>query len=443
MRKKAFLTTLATLLIFLVTAQEAINTSVVDQKTYSQLIENKWDDLIQTGNLAIRNGIDFYYLRYRMGIAWYNKDNFLQAIHHLEKARERNNSDELLNEYLYYAYLSVNRKSEANALANRFSNAQKIKLGIETPTLIESISVAYNYSNSDNDRAIQKAENSPAYGIDGNRFISGHHHYINAGLTHRLNSRIALTHAYSGIQKSHYVQSEIAGSIFTNPASESDLNQYYLAAMGQTGNGTLLLAGIHFISIGYRVSTLNNGSAGSETTQPVRKNDWVGFVSLYKQMRYLTLGGSFYKSGLNDSSQLQADATAILYPFGNLNAYAISTLSFQHETGEFNKARNAFVVYQKLGGRIAPKLWIEAYGSAGTIRNYLRGDGQLVYNAMDRIKQQFGASAILLLTPSAKLHIGYTLANHQSTFVTANGMLPDSNIYYKSHSITGGLTWTF
>ena len=51
--------------------QTPMTTTAVDEATYRHWMNREWDDLINIGNEAIKSGIDFYYLRYRMGIAWY------------------------------------------------------------------------------------------------------------------------------------------------------------------------------------------------------------------------------------------------------------------------------------------------------------------------------------------------------------------------------------
>lgn len=52
----------------------------VDALTYQLFQQKAWDNLIKEGNKAIQNGIDYYYLRVRMGIAYYEKGNYSGAI---------------------------------------------------------------------------------------------------------------------------------------------------------------------------------------------------------------------------------------------------------------------------------------------------------------------------------------------------------------------------
>ena len=94
-------------------SQAQQTTTSVDKVTYELWLEQDWDALIETGNRALDNGFDFYYLRYRLGIAYYQKQNYHRAGEHFQKAFEMNDGDDLLKEYLYYSYLLAGRKYEA------------------------------------------------------------------------------------------------------------------------------------------------------------------------------------------------------------------------------------------------------------------------------------------------------------------------------------------
>jgi hypothetical protein len=65
--------------------QEVVNTQSVDQKTYTLYLNKQWKELIEAGNLAKKNNIDFYYLQYRMGIAYYELKRYRKAITFLKK----------------------------------------------------------------------------------------------------------------------------------------------------------------------------------------------------------------------------------------------------------------------------------------------------------------------------------------------------------------------
>jgi hypothetical protein len=88
----------------------------VDIITYRCYQEKKWDSVIMIGKQALRQDIDYYYLRVRMGISYYEKTQYFPATVHLKKARQFNSEDPIIANYLYYAYLYSGRVEEAGLI---------------------------------------------------------------------------------------------------------------------------------------------------------------------------------------------------------------------------------------------------------------------------------------------------------------------------------------
>ncbi|MDA3894242.1 MAG: tetratricopeptide repeat protein, partial [Salinivirgaceae bacterium] len=80
------------IIIFAISAysQEVENATTIDKDTYILWLAKDWDRLITIGKTAIKNEVDFYYLRVRMGIAYFEKKNYHKAIYHFEKAYKFN-----------------------------------------------------------------------------------------------------------------------------------------------------------------------------------------------------------------------------------------------------------------------------------------------------------------------------------------------------------------
>ena len=89
----------------------------VDSETHRLFAEKKWDSVIIVGKRALRDNIDYFYLRLRIGISFFEIRKYLQAIDHLEKAHEFNSGDPMTMEYLYESYIMTGRNQEAKALA--------------------------------------------------------------------------------------------------------------------------------------------------------------------------------------------------------------------------------------------------------------------------------------------------------------------------------------
>ena len=136
MRK--LLTTLFFFTLFVCNAQE-LTSEQVDSKTYNSFTNKDFNTTIQLGNQAIKQGIDYYFLRYRIGVSYFEKTNYEAAIRNLEKAKEFDSTDPVMLEYLYYSYIYTNRKEKATVLLAILPDDLKAKLNHKSP-IFESIS---------------------------------------------------------------------------------------------------------------------------------------------------------------------------------------------------------------------------------------------------------------------------------------------------------------
>lgn len=426
-------------------SQQSLNTHYVDQQTYALFLDHQWDDLIRLGKQSLSSGIDFYYLRYRMGIAYYNKSNFHQALPHLNKAYIENPNDPTLKEYIYFANLFINRRKEARLIAGSMGRKQRNRLSIDSDLWVESIEIHYNASEGDISEStdLGNFELDPA--IDGNQFISKKHRFFGVFLSHPVNSRFSIYHGYSHTNKNHFVYNQLDGDINTEPSRTSRLNQYYISGIIRLARNLNLIAGAHFINIRYPFEvSISRGANTFTAIQTITSNNYVGFISMYKYLPLITIGGSVYYAGLNDEKQLQTDIMLSWYPLGNLNVYAVSTLSFQSEQNQLNAQTHRQVFFQQLGGKITNNLWLEVFGSTGDMKNFLRNDAVVVYNAMDMVRQQVGANVTFSLSKKLNTSLRYTFSQNRSVFNPSSPSGTALNtINYNSHSITGGLAWIF
>ena len=97
-------------------SQENTNLLKTDSVTYTLYEKQQWSELIEVGEAAIKSGIDFYYLRMRLGIARYEQHNYRHAAPHFEKALIFYPGDQLATEYLYYSFLFAGRKSDSRRI---------------------------------------------------------------------------------------------------------------------------------------------------------------------------------------------------------------------------------------------------------------------------------------------------------------------------------------
>jgi tetratricopeptide (TPR) repeat protein len=165
-------------------AQELTYKSV-DSITYNQFVTHQYSQLLTTGKAALVQHIDFYYLRMRLGIAYYEKENYENALPHFRKANAMNPMDTITQEYLYYTYLFSGREEEANLFADKFSFAMQNKIHYKKKS-IDMIAIGTGFSLTNNISDNQNKNIVGTENIYGQAMYQGGISYGNFYLQHTL-----------------------------------------------------------------------------------------------------------------------------------------------------------------------------------------------------------------------------------------------------------------
>jgi len=427
-------------------AQEnEVNFQTINQKTYELYLSKSWDELITTGKKGLRNNIDFYYLRMRIGIAYYNKRKYINAIKHFEKAIKFNSVDELAKEYLYHSYINANREMDAEFLSKHFSDSLKKNLEIKKTT-IKNIYLDGGPLISNNDIANNNID------IDGDKNIKGEYNkrnngiYLNIGLTHRLGNRFSF---YQGIgvfniaQKSAISINNVV-NIFKNPVSQIE---YYINGKILLAKGFIITSAFHFVNSTYsKYSYISNNiqfqkhskNSTGFIEEKLKFNNSIYFISVSNnrsKIRY-SIFGTY--SDFENQNQIQVGGAFTIYPWGNINFYYISSLIDCIQNNE-----NNFIVDQCIGVKIFTKLWFEGFITYGNLYNYNEKNGFIVYNIPDLIKYKAGMNMIMPLSKKIELSINYQYFDMQgfyNSYINANDYVTNYTKYI-NQSIIGGIKW--
>jgi hypothetical protein len=137
-------------------SQDTLDYATADAKTYTYMQSAQWDSVIHYGDLALKNNIDYFYLRVRLGMAYYYKQNYTKSIHEFEKAMNFNSSDAYTQEMLYYGYVLAGRESDALSFTSAMSDAAKKDAGVTRIKFLNSLyleggpSLSNNFSKNEN-----------------------------------------------------------------------------------------------------------------------------------------------------------------------------------------------------------------------------------------------------------------------------------------------------
>ena len=186
------------LLALTVTAQEKYNASV-DKKTYDLYMKSNWEGLRDAGSAAIDSGIDFYFLRLRLGISYYQEGNYMSALPHFERAVSFSPKDSIGLEYLYYSYRFSGQESEANILAKRLPAQLKRKAQYKEPEFFKG---AYSEAGYSFNQEYKSKTNMSIFGsqdISGTQNVFKSETYINLSLFHSIGERVSAFQGYNNI----------------------------------------------------------------------------------------------------------------------------------------------------------------------------------------------------------------------------------------------------
>lgn len=491
------------ILVLLTTARgsftsAAMDFSTVDRLTYRCFTEQKWDSVILVGKQALRHEIDYYFLRVRLGIAYYKKTAYFPASVHLKKAREFNAGDAYVADYLYYAYLYTNREEEARALKPFMTKPLSTLPVPETeppPPFLSQIHFEYGYTLSSDANPDNVNDLMGSDSIYGEEDLYGNSSYLNLGINLRISKRISITLGYNHLvfNKTKYIQYGREEDHFLGTADSSwgtmylwsfpyvvhdtsfryqvKQNEGYLGLTWALPGGFKIMPAIHLLSIKYPItsvlydtSTVNDPgfftiSDGKLTTFPFKRTNYyfyqydTSFINYVLALRVtkevgifnIGLHGSY--SNLNGYTQKQAGMSLTYYPLGNLNLYGTTTV-----TGFFQKRNNRLLLSQVIGVKAAPWLWLEGNFYYGDYTNANIFNGSVVYNNSDVIDYRAGIS---LVFPAGK-HLQFSLLyqyfrkesqqiyyinkeNPQTHEIEMKQMI--QNNPYNTNTIIGGVTW--
>ncbi len=338
----------------------------LDRKTYEYYLKGDYKNLKNTGDSMISMGIDYYYLRMRMGILANNHQQYAASNRHFSKALEMNSWDTLSQEYIYYSYLFAGREADAILYLESIPWGEKnhslkaiLRKGLTEINMGSSVS-NYNPTLYDfNDLYYEAVENSFS---------------INAGIEGNFSDRIKGTIEFTNFHKwgtsyssydptgtnldfsQNQIYGKVTGSIFPGwDISAFGQVAFYENVTSQTQQG-----------YGRAISQINSESVGGVG---ISKNGWkirTGFDFSYSNF-----------SNFNNSRQLRMEGYLTYLPFGNLNLYATSGGMYQTD----NNWGSTYQINQLVGFKTFKFLWFETGMVMGNSFLYARNQGYAMNNS--------------------------------------------------------------
>ncbi len=407
----------------------------IEKKTYEYYLSNQWDSLIYLGNIGIKNNIDYFYLRSRIGAAYFEKHNYVKASEHFEKAMKFNCSDNFVIENLYNSYINLGLEGEANNLLRNYSQYFSDKT---TPKTISEAFVEYGKTNNNNNEnnklndiknKINWAESNTTNNIE----------YLGAGIKYCINKNIIMSTSYSKLNIDNTKQIVIGNEVL-NDNYNLYQNQIYTNINYRIYKGTTIIPAFHFIMVDYKTLTSKYDTSENKVLQERKEisfNDYA--ISLAFDKKFNVFGFNIFAnfSHLNNNLQKQLGLSVNLYPFGNLNFYTFSTFVFQNATNN-----NNLIAEQNVGVKVLDFLWLESFATFGNLENYVEKNAFIIYNINEIINFRAGIS---LIVPYKKLQFSfrYNFLKKTIPFEFFDNSIKKDTFKQNQHFFLGTLTYKF
>ncbi len=421
-----------------VSAQTEMNVTSVDAETYSQYLEKDWKNLIKTGKKARKSGIDFYYLDYRLGIAFYELKKYAAAVKYFEKIYKTNKDDQTLKEYLYFSYLFSGRFGDARLLADSFDRKLKAKLDIESEysfihalyfSTKQDINEEYKYTSANSEQVEQ---------IN----VTGQSWY-NLSLEHLAGSRTTVFHGYSHLTINNNIRTADA-NLPAEYSEQLNQNEYYFSLKYHLGKGLNVSGGIHLLNTSYFAQDPVPVSYGRRMVYPVlykySENSFVGSLNISKSFSVFNTTVETSVSNLNGNMQIQPSLSLRIYPFGNNNFF--SETKGIYLTEEVGGVYNYYpAIKQSFGIKLFKNSFISPSVTIGELHNFTEYNAFIVNNDLDKTKLRIENYLNLGFAEGRfNLFVNYQYNVKENDF-DINGN--ENSAEYINQTITGGIKWYF
>jgi len=412
-----------------------------DTLTLHHYYVGNWDSVLIVGNEAIKNEVDYFYLRSRMGYAAFCLGQYRNAAKQFEKAFQMNSYDDFIKYYLYLSYKNADMTSEANYFGDKLNDSAKVALGYELPLVSHFyLETGLGLFDSKLNQISKKERFLVAKSSNKNMF------YGIFGFNHHLGKNISLFHTFSNYQMNDL-------DVYANQYQKNeidikmDITQYYFAPSFRLFKRTTFSPFAHFSFVNsqysYPFPVLN----------PNGLDPLFQFVTVDTSIVDFSFGGNVFRNtnfggisaGLSMNrfsgvSIFQQNLGLLWYPLKSNKLYFKT--DFQHLMTKDSVTNSRFNFEQVLGFSITPKIWSELFWVHGNITGSNMSNGYLLYNGLHRQKEMFGIKLSYFST-KASFFIRAQYAQFESDYLKYE--LGQISYYNTSNfnkiNIIGGLLW--
>ena len=177
-------------------SQDVVSQESVDIRTYELYQKGEWSTLLKQGNKALDLGIDFFYLRMRMGYALYIQGKYRSAIYHYQHALLFAPNDIDAQALLMQCYAYSGRGNDALKFSSHISVKGLPQYVKSYHKVLLSTNVFYTYNTSESSSVQQQIVEGQQATEDGVQKVSNSFTLPQFGVSHRIGKSIVVNHQF-------------------------------------------------------------------------------------------------------------------------------------------------------------------------------------------------------------------------------------------------------
>ena len=398
----------------------------VDSASYAFYLKQDWKSIITLGKLSRDEGIDFYYLKVRMGIAYFKENKMMSAVRFLEEAYTMDTNNDVVQDYLYWAYRYSGLIMESRLFYNKMSKQLKDEIKLDLPVVSDISFNVLATNNLDYDSMLKINANSES---DNIRIIPKNYQMYSLGMSHPLSKRVNVFHQFT-MMPATSVQQVNVGGILENETYKINEFRYYADVTVSLGNKWYLDTYLNVISGKY--DNLNEALSISKITY----NDVVFGGALTKATYLIRNSINMSFSNLNGYNQFQAGYSMSLYPYGSTLVVPFASLQYKNQDSDSNTVFTGGLAVT------IDNFSITGFGTVGNMNNFIANNGALVYNQPASALNEFGG-AFKYFRKNSVLKVGYSFMEMEANYFNENFEITSNTFEFSQQNIIAGITWIF
>jgi hypothetical protein len=431
-------------MIILANAQEKLNYVEVDRQSYQLYLDENWPELIQFSKEARLQGIDFFYLQVRTGVALYNQGEFRKAAKWFLKAYANDQSFDWLQVYVYNSLVSSGRQLEAYNYASSFSQAVKHQIGYKD-TGITYVSYEAGYGFNDDFESLKTEAFSTQVGLGsdyGEGYFLKNYNFHSLNLSHLVAPKFLLNHnlTYIGINR----ETTIDWSGKTSADVGIKQYQYFFNPVWVIGKKLNISPSLNLIfgNSDVYAGRLNYNQTKSYALTKTNFSDFIFSMALWSDFGNLSPGVEVNAGTINDLGVAQLSAWFTYYPLSNTNLYLAPRVYFKSGSGINGLVYNAMGISG--GAKLGP-VYLNGQYLFGNMENFIESSGSVVSNFPGKSNRKLSGSIYFPLGMKFQFVFRYINQNviEKYQVYTDGNKSNDLEYNYAKQTITGGISWNF